>query len=412
MSETSVCHLRIRRWAWEPTLRRLLARGDLYAVGRIRREGAMGDLLLLVDELEIPAVIPSGLQRPPLDAWFVMIVSDDVSPDMNAIIADLQPRPTQTLVVLVLERSHPDRCHLIRIEQQTMMPLHVCEIIGSGMLTLRTVTTDRHPLDERRSSRTRGALSEDLHDRLRESTVTVIGTGRNGSQMCFLLAGLGIGRLRLIDADVLQPENLDAMPGLTVNDIGLSKAESLAIRLTAFRPDLSVTYIEKPVTSVEAAPLLHRPCDLLVSTVDNDAARLSVSLLAKQTLTPHLDIGTLVRREERGTSLYADIRLLLPGMCVSCVGGLADPEAAFYELNAPDDSLQRGKPVEWSQERSGSLLHLNTMACSMGIELWLRLLRGEIGAWWQRVAWEAGSPIEVTGTALAENPECDLCRVS
>lgn len=410
MSETAVCHLRIRRSAWEPTLRHLLARGEIYAVGTIRRQGALGDVMLLVDELDIPATIPSGLQRPPLDDWFVLAMASDAAESIDQIVGILQPRPSQTLVVLLLERSAPERCRLAQVSQGQITSIDVCEVIGSGMLKLRSRPIATHPLDERRSSRTRGALGDELHDRLREATVTVVGVGRNGSQMCFLLAGLGIGRLRLVDADVLQPENLDAMPGLTVNDIGLSKAESLAVRLTAFQPDLSVTYVEKSVTSREAIQLLHRPCDLLISTVDNDAARLAVSLLANQTLTPHLDIGTLVRRDENDTSLYADIRMLLPGMCVACVGGLADAEAAFYELNAPDGSLKRGEPVDWSDQRSGSLVHVNTMACSMGIELWLRLLRGEAGAYWQRVTWKAGHLLDVAGTEVTGNVACQQCQ--
>ncbi|MFN5283375.1 MAG: hypothetical protein ACK5KS_01020, partial [Planctomyces sp.] len=91
-------------------------------------------------------------------------------------------------------------------------------------------------------------------------------------------------------------------------------------------------------------------------------------------------------------------------------GGLANPEAAFYALNAPDGSLQRGAPIDWSAERSGSLVHLNTLACSLGIELWLRLLRGEIESWWQRVTWEAGGELQVTGTAVAGQATCSLCQ--
>ena len=412
VSETTSYHLRIRRSAWEPMLRRLSVHDDIYAVGTIRRLGALGELLLLVDELQIPAEIPNGQQRPPLEDWFVIVMPSRGEAGIDQILCDLQPRPTQLLVVLLLNRSLPERCRLVKVEHGKITPVDSCEIVGLGMLKLQGSPPGIEHLDVRRSSRTRGALGEALHDRLRGSTVTVVGLGRNGSQMCFLLAGLGIGRLRLIDGDILQPENLDGMPGLTANDVGLSKAESLAVRLAAFRPDLSITYIEQPVTSRDASALLHRPCDLLVSTVDNDAARLAVSLLANEILTPHLDVGTLVRRDDSGCSLYADIRLLLPGMCVACVGGLADPEAAFYELSAPDGSLHRGQPLAWSDQRSGSLVHLNSMACSFGVELWLRLLRGEIGAYWQRVTWEANQGIHLTGTEVAGSAACRLCQPS
>ena len=63
--------------------------------------------------------------------------------------------------------------------------------------------------------------------------------------------------------------------------------------------------------------------------------------------------------------------------------------------------------MDWSAQRSGSLVHLNTLACSLGIELWLRLLRGEIDSWWQRVTWEAGGDLQVTGTAVAGQARVD-----
>jgi len=381
--------------------------------GQLRREGAHGELLLLADELQLSAEIPTGLQRPPLDDWLVLMNSDGTVPAADRLLALLQPRAGQVLVVLVLDRQHPERCHLLSFMNGRASAVELCEISGAGMLQLkaRAAAPDTVAPDARRRSRTSGALGADLYDRLRQSIVTVVGAGRSGSQLCFLLAGLGVGRLRLIDADVLLPENLDGMPGLTTEDLYLNKAAVLARRLTAFQPDLSVTCVEHQLPTREAAAQLLRPCSLMVSTVDNDAARLAVSLLANRTLTPHLDIGTLVRTDSGGRpSSYADVRLMLPGTCVSCVGGLADPEAAFYALNAPDGSLQRGVPVDWSVQRAGSLVHLNTLACSLGAELWLRLLRGETESWWQRVTWEAGGELQVSGSAVGGHGKCVLCR--
>ncbi len=413
LSETACCWLRIRRSVWERTLRQLVSQPNAWASGRLRREGAHNELLLLADDLQLTATTPTGLQRPPLDDWLVLMYSDGHFPAADQLLALLQPRAAQVLVVLVLDRQHPDRCLLCSFTNGRTGAVELCEISGTGMLQLRASvpTATSRAEDLRRSSRTRGALGTELHDRLRRSIVTVVGAGRSGSQLCFLLAGLGVGRLRLIDADVLLPENLDGMPGLTSDDLYLNKAAVLARRLTAFQPELSVTCVEHQLPTREAAAYLLRPCSLMVSTVDNDAARLAVSLLANRTLTPHLDIGTLVRLDSQGRpSLFADVRLLLPGSCVSCVGGLADPDAAYYALNAPDGSLQRGTPVDWSVQRAGSLVHLNTLACSLGVELWLRLLRGEIESWWQRVAWEAAGELHMTGTAVAGQGTCELCR--
>ena len=415
ITERATCRLRIRRSAWEPALRRLLGRGSNFAFGSLRREAFPGGWLFLADQLEVGDTVRGGDRRSPQEDWCVVAVTNAESLQIERLISGLLPRASQTLVLLILDRQVPETCQMLLWHAGTLQPLDACEIVGSGMLRLEQHNEVDSLPDERRSSRTRGAMGAQLYDRLRSATVTIVGTGRSGSQLSFLLAAAGVGRLRLLDADTLLPENLDGMPGLTVDDLGQRKASALAHRLMCFAPNLLVTCCEHPANSEPARQLLQRPCDLLVTTVDNDAARLCISLLANRTLTPQLDIGTLVRQADSspGTAgLFADIRLLLPGSCVACVGGLADPDAAWYELNAPPGSLQRGEPVSWSAQRSGSLAHLNTLACSIAVEIWLQLLRGEIDSWWQRLTWPAGAPLQVTGSAVQGTNNCPVCHTT
>lgn len=412
ITERATCRLRIRRSAWEPALRRMLGRGTNFAFGSLRREAIPGGWLFLADELEVGDTVRGGALRSPQEDWCVVTAGSPESLPIDRLISGLQPRASQTLVLLLLDRQLPEACLLLLWHAGTLHPLDSCDIAGAGMLRLERHVESASAPDERRSSRTRGALGAQLHDRLRAATVTIVGTGRSGSQLGFLLAAAGVGRLRLVDADVLLPENLDGMPGLAVEDQYEGKASALAGRLLQFQPNLLVTCCEHPVNSTAARQVLQRPSDLLVSTVDNDTARLCVSLLANRTLTPHLDVGTLVRQSQSASGppgLFADIRLLVPGSCVACVGGLADADAAWYELNAPVGSLQRGEPVQWSSQRSGSLAHLNTLACSIAVELWLQLLRGEIDSWWQRITWPIGGALQVTGSAVQGSEDCLVC---
>lgn len=412
IAERAMCRLRIRRSAWEPALRRMLGRGTNFAVGPLRREAFPGGWLFLADRLEVGDTVRGGVLRSPQEDWCVVAASTPESLQIERLISGLQPRAAQTLVLLILDRGVPEACQMLLWHAGRLQPLDSCEIVGSGMLRMERDAEVPSVSDERRSSRTRGAIGTQLHDRLRSATVTIVGTGRSGSQLSFLLAAAGVGRLRLVDADVLLPENLDGMPGLTVDDLGQGKASALARRLMKFQPNLLVTCSEYAANSPAARLVLQHPCDLLVSTVDNDTARLCLSLLANRTLTPHLDIGTLVRQPDSSTGipgLFADVRLLVPGSCVACVGGLADADAVWYELNAPVGSLQRGAPVSWSSQRSGSLAHLNTLACSIAVELWLQLLRGEIDSWWERITWPAGGALQVSGSAVQGADDCALC---
>ncbi|MFM7919755.1 MAG: hypothetical protein ACKPJJ_05980, partial [Planctomycetaceae bacterium] len=100
-SETACCWLRIRRSVWERALRQLVSQPNAWVSGRLRREGAHNELLLLADDLQLNTTTPTGLQRPPLDDWLVLMNSDGTVPAADRLLALLQPRAGQVLVVLV-----------------------------------------------------------------------------------------------------------------------------------------------------------------------------------------------------------------------------------------------------------------------------------------------------------------------
>src|SRR5205814_279360 len=117
--------------------------------------------------------------------------------------------------------------------------------------------------------------------------------------------------------------------------------------------------------------------DLVVTCVDRDGARLRAAYWARERLTPHLDIGAGVSRLAAGQRLLAaDVRLLLPAAgCIRCVGGLGDSEGAEYELHAPPGALPRRPARAWDTGgRLGSLVTLNGLAVSFGVQSWLDLL--------------------------------------
>jgi len=236
-----------------------------------------------------------------------------------------------------------------------------------------------------------------------------------GSLMAFHLAGLGASRLRLIDRDSLELANLDAMPRLTERDVGRAKVAALAKRLLAFRRDLLVPYAHRSALDLEAQRLMRRRTDLLVTCVDDDAPRLCASLIAKQTLTVHLDVATQVTRPAgEPAAIHADIRLLTPdrdGGCVACVGGLADVEETLYQIAAPAGALRRGEPVAWHQQRAGSLLSINSIAVGVAAQMWIDLLAGDLrSSYWHRLRWRPAAPLETAGGSVSAEPTCRFCQ--
>ncbi len=89
-------------------------------------------------------------------------------------------------------------------------------------------------------SRTRLLIGDAAADRLAASTVVVAGLGGVGGYVAEMLARSGVGRLVLIDADVVSPSNINRQLIADVNTIGQPKTELWRQRLTAINPTIRI----------------------------------------------------------------------------------------------------------------------------------------------------------------------------
>jgi len=112
--------------------------------------------------------------------------------------------------------------------------------------------------------------------RLAESRVAVIGLGGIGSPALQYLAASGIGRLALVDDDVVDVSNLQRQTIFTTRDVGYGKAVSARRWLANFDDSLCVDVSDARITTDNAVSLI-AGCDLVVDGTDNFATRLAVS---------------------------------------------------------------------------------------------------------------------------------------
>lgn len=400
--------------ALENGLRDLLVEPDAVAVGRLRRHPTAEAREYVIDDLQLSREVPNGRTRPPLDDWCLVAMA--AGPDTrDDLLERIDPPGAQLLVLLLIARD--DRGRLSATMHSHGKTEHVDEVrfIGPGMVTVGEATAPGKSDDAvstERWSRTAGALGDAVTRRLRQATVTLVGAGRTGSQLAFQLSALGVGRLRIIDPDVLAVANLDAMPGLTPADVGLPKACALAQRLSEFRPDMAVTWIAQSVKDADAWELVLRRTDLLATCVDDNLPRLAVAIAARETQTVHLDVACNVQRGEDGDlEIFADVRLLLPGQgCAACVGPMAGLEDAAYELAAPAGSLTKGRSPQWFEQRAGSLITINSVAVGTAGQLWLDLLGGNLArSRWSRLYWSGGNGLSVEHAGVGSSTECRVC---
>jgi bacteriocin biosynthesis cyclodehydratase domain-containing protein len=105
--------------------------------------------------------------------------------------------------------------------------------------------------------------------------VVIVGVGGLGTWAAAGLASAGVGRLVLIDDDVVDLSNLNRQVLYRRSDVGRPKAEVAAEALAAFNPELSLTAVVERVDGPERAAAAADGADFLVETADWPPFRLS-----------------------------------------------------------------------------------------------------------------------------------------
>lgn len=107
---------------------------------------------------------------------------------------------------------------------------------------------------------------------LGRASVLVVGAGGLGSPVLLYLAAAGVGRVGIVDADVVDHSNLQRQVIHSTPDIGRVKTESAAQKLTALNPSVEVERHHLLLDQHTVAGLV-ADYDVIVTAVDNLVAR-------------------------------------------------------------------------------------------------------------------------------------------
>lgn len=88
--------------------------------------------------------------------------------------------------------------------------------------------------------RTELLLGEDKMQRLRKAHVLVVGLGGVGAYAAEMICRAGVGEMTIIDADIVQPSNINRQLPATHATIGRAKAEVLAERFRDINPEVKL----------------------------------------------------------------------------------------------------------------------------------------------------------------------------
>lgn len=119
-------------------------------------------------------------------------------------------------------------------------------------------------------------IGEEGQLRLKESSVLIVGAGGLGSPSSMYLAAAGVGRLGLVDFDVVDATNLHRQILYGESNIGTPKLEAAKHRLTDINPHIDVELHATALTSENALALFAR-YDVILDGTDNFPTRYLVN---------------------------------------------------------------------------------------------------------------------------------------
>lgn len=119
-------------------------------------------------------------------------------------------------------------------------------------------------------------VGEEGQEKLRKARVLIVGVGGLGSPIALYLCAAGVGKLGLVDDDVVSLNNLQRQVLYAENQVGQPKATCAAQRLNALNSEPEIVPIPHRLTADNADHLL-ADYDIVVDGCDNFATRYLLS---------------------------------------------------------------------------------------------------------------------------------------
>ena len=118
------------------------------------------------------------------------------------------------------------------------------------------------------TERTALLLGEDKMRRLSAAHVLVVGVGGVGAYAAEMLCRAGVGEMTIVDADTVQPSNINRQLPATHSTIGRPKVEVLAERFRDINPDIRLHALPMYLKEEEVASLLDGTLNCQLPIVD------------------------------------------------------------------------------------------------------------------------------------------------
>jgi tRNA A37 threonylcarbamoyladenosine dehydratase len=105
-------------------------------------------------------------------------------------------------------------------------------------------------------------------EKLKNAHVLVVGLGGVGAYAAEMLCRAGIGKMTIVDGDMVEESNINRQLPATLSNVGKMKADILAQRFMDINPEIEIEVINEYIKDERLLEILQKPYDYVVDAID------------------------------------------------------------------------------------------------------------------------------------------------
>ena len=270
-----------------------------------------------------------------------------------------------------------------------------------------------------RVARLTSSFGTQAWQRLRRSSVAVIGAGGTGSVAIPTLARAGVGRLVIVDDDRISASNLERTHASFPEHVDKRtlKVELARDHVRSIDPETELVALNGRLPQREIVEEV-ASCDMVIGCTDSHTSRMAVADMARRFLVPALDCGGLIEGAHGNVTgqIVQLVRFGTDDPCPRC-RGMIDPVRIAQELMSVEERerLATEHPNDTPPEahevpQIDTVGYITTVSGTLAAGYAIGLLTGRFAPPFERMQMNLVAPLlGVTDRPQDFSPNCD-CR--
>ena len=263
-------------------------------------------------EFIIPSVLTkgSGEKKIPLDATDLqdafIKVTDQLGEDFKRKVLDLNGKPRSLINIYINGKNMRFSNDGMATKLNNGDSIYILPAVAGG--------SDLKNEDLQRYSRQ--IMLDEIGfvglEKLRKAKVCVVGVGGIGNPVVTQLTAMGIGKLKIVDRDIIEISNLHRQHLYTEEDIGKVKVEAAKARLEQINSSVQIEALPNSVTKYTAENIV-KGFDIVVDALDSIDARYALNDACIKLNIPLIYAGAL--------GMLGSICTIIPNKtaCLRCI---------------------------------------------------------------------------------------------